>query len=60
MSHEFKYELDKTRRLLITHRIAAYSHALKHAGYCDESILIAIEKNRDWINSGDWTGGAKR
>lgn len=58
MSHEFKYELDKLRQLLITHRTVAYMHALAHAGYCEESIRLAIENNEDWIKSGDWTGAA--
>ena len=58
--HEFRYELDKVRQNLRLHRIAAYRHALKHAGYCERSIELAVERNREWIDSGDWTGEPKR
>ena len=57
---EFKYELDKVRGNLRIHREMAYRHALKYAGYCEKSIDLAVERNRDWIRSGDWTGEPKR
>ena len=58
--HEFRYELDKVRQNLRLHRIAAYRHALKHAGYCPQSIDWAVKRNDAWIKSGDWTGEPKR
>jgi hypothetical protein len=60
VSHEFKYELDKVRQNLVIHRMMAYRHALKHAGYTPQSIDLALERNREWIQSGDWTGEPKR
>lgn len=60
MSHEFKYELNKVRDSLLIHREMAYRHALKYAGYCEESIELAVKRNADWIKSGDWTGEPKR
>ena len=36
-------------------RIAAYRHALKYAGYLPKSVDLAVERNRDWIQSGDWS-----
>ena len=26
---------------------------LEHAGYCQRSVELAIEKNREWINNGE-------
>ena len=60
MSHEFKYELDKVRASLLIHREMAYRHALNYAGYCEESIELAVKRNANWIKSGDWTGEPKR
>jgi hypothetical protein len=60
VSREFKYELDRVRVNLVMHRTAAYRHALKYAGYTPQSIDLALEQNREWIQSGDWTGEPKR
>ncbi len=35
-------------------RIAAYRHALKYAGYLPASVDLAVNRNREWIQSGEW------
>jgi len=35
-------------------RIAAYRHALKYAGYQPKSVDLAVNRNREWIQSGEW------
>ena len=60
LRENWEYEYDAVRATLVMHRTMAYRHALKHAGYCEQSIELAIKTNQDWIKSGDWTGEPKR
>jgi hypothetical protein len=37
----------------IADRVAAFRHALLWAGYEPQSIDMAVERNREWLESGD-------
>lgn len=37
----------------VADRIAAFRHALLWAGYGPQSIDMAVERNREWLESGD-------
>lgn len=55
MSEQVTLDAEHLEAVLTTHRIAAFAQGLRHAGYCEQSVLLAIEKNREWIQSCDWT-----
>ena len=44
-------------RILSCEREEAYRRALKQAGYLPQSVDIMVERDRDWIQSGDWNEG---
>ena len=41
------------RDMRVADRIAAFRHALMWAGYEPQSIDMAVERNREWLESGD-------
>ena len=44
---------DQVRSMRIADRVAAFRHALLWAGYEPQSIDMAVERNREWLESGD-------
>jgi hypothetical protein len=43
----------RVREGRVADRVAAFRHALLWAGYTQQSIDMAVERNREWIESGD-------
>jgi hypothetical protein len=44
---------EQVRSMRIADRVAAFRHALLWAGYEPQSIDMAVERNREWLESGD-------
>jgi hypothetical protein len=44
---------EQVRSMRIADRVAAFRHALMWAGYEPQSIDMAVERNREWLESGD-------
>ena len=44
---------EQVRSMRIADRVAAFRHALLWAGYEPQSIDMAVERNREWLESCD-------
>lgn len=44
---------EQVRSMRIADRVAAFRHGLLWAGYEPQSIDMAVERNREWLESGD-------
>lgn len=42
---------DQVRSMRIADRVASFRHALLWAGYEPQSIDMAVERNREWLES---------
>lgn len=49
----YRWAEDQVRSMRIADRVAAFRHALLWAGYEPQSIDMAVERNREWLESCD-------
>jgi hypothetical protein len=52
-SEEFKRLVQSVDKQLRVERAIAYRHALKYAGYMPQSIELAVERNSEYLETGD-------
>ena len=52
-SEEFRRLVQSVEKQLRVERGNAFRHALKHAGYMPQSIELAVERNRKYLETGE-------